>query len=388
MSQKNNQKSKLMKTTRRSAKSNKTEKMYTLSELLNTIKILEKTIKEQKKVSSCTICMDDIPNDKIVTTRCNHHFCQECFWNWCKMNNTCPNCREELMDKDRKAELELINLLDRRKEIRNEVQELYEECDDVALDISDNKKILKKLQKNIQDKEDYYDQIQDELFESKQELDELRAYIKDPEKTRKLIDKRRKNALKRKQKNIYRVARSNKKLMLKELLMGPLFEMNFVFEDEYEEEEERLQKLLMVEEEEDFSEAFNDMFHCDETNYETMQTHYHIYHYKKTGGESTDDDTESDEDEIDSDDMSVDSNSMPDLIEDDSINEEDEMSEPYEPDSIGDIQWIHSVGRNVTIRRRHVDMRNMRTIYNRIMHYQNIHNAIEEDYIELMRDDE
>ena len=134
----NIQKPKLIKTTRRT--SNKSEKMYTLSELLNTIKILEKTIKEQKKVSSCTICMEEISNDKIVTTRCNHHFCQECFWNWCKMNNSCPNCRKELIDKDRKAELELINLLERRKEIRNEVQELYEECDDVNIDISDNKK--------------------------------------------------------------------------------------------------------------------------------------------------------------------------------------------------------------------------------------------------------
>lgn len=387
MSEKNNQKSKLMKTTRRSAKSNKTEKMYTLSELLNTIKILEKTIKEQKKVSSCTICMEDISNDKIVTTRCNHHFCQECFWNWCKINNTCPNCREELMDKDRKAELELINLLDRRKEIRNQVQELYEECDDVTHDISDNKKVLKKLQKKIHDKEDYYEQIQDELFECKQELDELRAYIKDPEKTRKLIDKRRKNALKRKRKNIYRVARINKKLMQKELLMGPLFEMNFVFEDEYGEEEQRLQKLLMVEEEEDFSEAFNIMFHCDETNYETMQIHYLSPLYHSTvgciGGESTDEDTES---EIDSDDMSIDSNSMPDLINDDSINEEDEMSEPYEPDSVGDIQWIHGgIDRNLTIipGRRNVDM-----MRNWIMHYQNIHNAMEEDYIELMGNDE
>ena len=72
----NIQKPKLIKTTRRTSK--KSEKMYTLSELLNTIKILEKTIKEQKKVSSCTICMEEISNDKIVTTRCNHHFCQEC----------------------------------------------------------------------------------------------------------------------------------------------------------------------------------------------------------------------------------------------------------------------------------------------------------------------
>ena len=372
----NIQKPKLIKTTRRT--SNKSEKMYTLSELLNTIKILEKTIKEQKKVSSCTICMEEISNDKIVTTRCNHHFCQECFWNWCKMNNSCPNCRKELIDKDRKAELELINLLERRKEIRNEVQELYEECDDVNIDISDNKKKLKKLQKNIQEEVDYYEQIQNELFESKQELDELRAYIKDPEKTRKLIDKRRKNALKRKQKNIYRLARSNKKLMQKELLMGPMFEMNYVFED-YKNEEIQ---------EEDFSEVFNNMFHCDEKNYEIMQIHYlpkDIYHH------STVEDTES---EIDSDDMSIDS--MPDLISADLINEEDDMSEPYEPDSVGDIHWIHSDSmRNITIRRRNVDMRNMRTINNMSINdllYQvntqlNIHNTMEEDYIDRMQDD-
>ena len=87
---------------------------------------------------------------------------------------------------------------------------------------------------------------------------------------------------------------------------------------------------------------------------------------------------------------------MPDLISADLINEEDDMSEPYEPDSVGDIHWIHSDSmRNITIRRRNVDMRNMRTINNMSINdllYQvntqlNIHNTMEEDYIDRMQDD-
>ena len=37
--------------------------------------------------------MEENPYGKVVTTRCNHQFCQECFWTWTKKNNSCPYCR-------------------------------------------------------------------------------------------------------------------------------------------------------------------------------------------------------------------------------------------------------------------------------------------------------
>lgn len=224
------------------------EKKYSLAELLNTIKILEKNINDSKKVSQCTICMEDIAIDKIVTTRCNHHFCHDCFWTWCKKNNSCPNCRSDLMEKDRKAEMDLENLLERRDEIRTRIEEYYEESDDIKHVIE----IRKKKLSNLDEKVDilYYNinQLENDILDMEQERNELAIYKKDPEKAMKMLDTRRKRVLKKKLKEDYRTQRSNKTVMLRELMMGELFEMNYIFPDEDDDEG--------TEEEYDFSEAF------------------------------------------------------------------------------------------------------------------------------------
>ena len=201
------------------------------------IKLLLKTIEKLTGDNSCcSICMENIPDNKMVTTRCNHHFCNDCFWKWCEKNNTCPNCRADLMDKNREQELNMKNLLERRDEIMEQVQEYYEESDKMQ-DLIDNKlQQYNKLQNN-------YHQIEDELYELKDEVKEVRMYRKNPKKAMKMLDKR----IKKRGMRIYQEQKIKKKIVLNELLHG----------DEYYSDTES-------EYDDDFSDGF-DIFKSEES---------------------------------------------------------------------------------------------------------------------------
>jgi len=41
----------------------------------------------------CDICYVDLTFDNIVTSTCNHQFCNTCFFRWIEVNATCPSCR-------------------------------------------------------------------------------------------------------------------------------------------------------------------------------------------------------------------------------------------------------------------------------------------------------
>ena len=41
----------------------------------------------------CGICYTDLSIENNVTTKCNHHFCNKCFFRWLEVNATCPSCR-------------------------------------------------------------------------------------------------------------------------------------------------------------------------------------------------------------------------------------------------------------------------------------------------------
>jgi len=49
-------------------------------------------------MNSCTICMkEDLKNEDIYTTDCNHSFCKECLDDWFQRGNqTCPLCRSHI----------------------------------------------------------------------------------------------------------------------------------------------------------------------------------------------------------------------------------------------------------------------------------------------------
>ena len=50
---------------------------------------------QNHETRECGICYNQIDIDKIVNTRCNHQFCNKCFFRWMRGNVTCPMCRED-----------------------------------------------------------------------------------------------------------------------------------------------------------------------------------------------------------------------------------------------------------------------------------------------------
>ena len=109
--------------------------------------LVEMGIKEDDSLPTCTITQEKIDYKDCVKTSCGHYFSCEEFWEWTKQSNKCPNCREELIKRDRSEELALKNLLDRRREIREQVREAYEE-----LDIVREKK--RRMNRHIKTRED------------------------------------------------------------------------------------------------------------------------------------------------------------------------------------------------------------------------------------------
>lgn len=65
----------------------------------------------------CGVCYKDLTIENNVTTNCNHHFCNTCFFRWIEVNATCPCCRAPIDSK--------TNLTDQQLNI--EYTEVYTE---------------------------------------------------------------------------------------------------------------------------------------------------------------------------------------------------------------------------------------------------------------------
>lgn len=69
-------------------------------EKYNILKIPVYKIKENDNLllDECPICLDKYEiNDKIISLNCNHKFHNDCLKLWIKKNNTCPQCRENII---------------------------------------------------------------------------------------------------------------------------------------------------------------------------------------------------------------------------------------------------------------------------------------------------
>ncbi len=80
-------------------------------------------------VENCLICNKKLTIGNSVTPICKHTHCYECFWKWAEKNDTCPFCRKKLIPRNREKELQLLNLIERRSEIRVTLENLYNEYD-------------------------------------------------------------------------------------------------------------------------------------------------------------------------------------------------------------------------------------------------------------------
>ena len=75
-------------------------------------------------MNSCTICMkEDIIDEDIYTTDCNHIFCKKCLDDWFQRGNkSCPLCRSEINNYKHKDEKYKLIIYERNIEIpRNEI---------------------------------------------------------------------------------------------------------------------------------------------------------------------------------------------------------------------------------------------------------------------------
>ena len=75
----------------------------------------------------CPLCYESLTIKNAVNPTCGHTHCSTCFWKWARKSNACPFCRTALIARDRKKELELENLIERRREIRLDLEDMYNE---------------------------------------------------------------------------------------------------------------------------------------------------------------------------------------------------------------------------------------------------------------------
>lgn len=222
--------------------------------------LVDMGIKEDESLPTCTITQEKIDYKDCVKTSCGHYFSCEEFWEWTKQSNKCPNCREELIQRDRSEELALKNLLDRRREIREQVRDAYEEYDRVNEKICGRNRVLKAKHEELQElkqeeKTLMYtnENMENSIRRNDEILEEMRLY----KSNRGLWEKR----IKRKERlAIHRGKdkwRKNIKEVHKQMHVNMMLRQGF-----------RLSEIgwwVPCEEEVDFSEI--DMFDVDESTY-------------------------------------------------------------------------------------------------------------------------
>lgn len=56
----------------------------------------EKNNKKQKIYEMCPICLENMKDNNLVITECNHKFCFTCLMKSCENKNECPLCRSQI----------------------------------------------------------------------------------------------------------------------------------------------------------------------------------------------------------------------------------------------------------------------------------------------------
>ena len=65
---------------------------------VNKIPIIKIRSNDNLLLDECPICLERYnKNDKIINLKCRHTFHQECIIKWLKNNNSCPQCRENII---------------------------------------------------------------------------------------------------------------------------------------------------------------------------------------------------------------------------------------------------------------------------------------------------
>lgn len=64
--------------------------------------VSKENVPEDKQSDTCSICLNELFSDeenlKVIQVRCGHMFHPSCVQPWLQMENTCPMCREDLLE--------------------------------------------------------------------------------------------------------------------------------------------------------------------------------------------------------------------------------------------------------------------------------------------------
>ena len=106
--------------------------------------------------NKCSICYEILLLENSIITPCKHFFCSKCFFTWIRTKNSCPMCRQDLINQDRiylpSYSSELIELISRGENIKinnmeiiNENRKLLREKNILKTEISQDKEYEKNL---------------------------------------------------------------------------------------------------------------------------------------------------------------------------------------------------------------------------------------------------
>ena len=123
----------------------------------------------------CLICSEELTIKNIVNPECGHSTCKECFWKWTKQKNSCPFCRKSLLcDDDELKDIQhMRGLLEHRTRIVRQVEEAYQENDELHR----KKRELKRGIITLNDRINFKKQQGDKLAKNVRELRETRNQI-------------------------------------------------------------------------------------------------------------------------------------------------------------------------------------------------------------------
>jgi hypothetical protein len=109
---------------------------------------------------NCSICYQPLILENSLVTPCKHFFCSKCFFRWIRTNNSCPMCRQDLINQERIYtsfySSELIELIAKGDDIKkknieiiNKNRKLLREKNIIESQILEDKEIERKLLKVI-----------------------------------------------------------------------------------------------------------------------------------------------------------------------------------------------------------------------------------------------
>jgi hypothetical protein len=123
----------------------------------------------------CLICSEELTIKNIVNPACGHSTCKDCFWKWTKQKNSCPFCRKSLLcDDDELKDIQhMRGLLEHRTRIVRQVEEAYQENDELHR----KKRELKRGIIALNDRINFKKQQGDKLAKNVRELRATRNQI-------------------------------------------------------------------------------------------------------------------------------------------------------------------------------------------------------------------